>query len=211
MLSHPGIQLCLLHHAEHAQTHPHHHPPSASAVKMPAQSIGAAASLREMSTEIVMATEAGTGPEVMYTQQIGMTQQETMVMMQLLCMVTGGATAAGQRASANQRETAVEIVAELLMATGTMVTGTELGSQTGNGMVTGVVTGHSTMETGGRRGAADSETLLDAMPAQSGMMYIMSMSPTGMQMLNNQLHSGGHSMLACCSMNSSHLGSLADA
>ena len=174
MLSHPGIHLCLPHHAEHAQTDPHPHPPSASAVKMLAQITSAAASLLVMSTETVMVTEAGMGLEVMYTQQIGMTWKETNVMMQLLCMVTGQATAARQRASANQTETAVEVVAELLMATGTMVTGTELGSQTGDGMMTGVVTG-------GRRGAADSETLLGAMPAQlSGMMYIMSMSPTGM-------------------------------
>lgn len=130
------------------------------------QIIGAAASLLEMSTEMVMATKAGSGPEVMYTQQIGMTQKETSVMLQLLCMVTGRAIAARQRASANQTETAVEILAELLMETGTMVTGTELGNQTEDIMKTGVVTGHSTMETGGRRGAADSETLLGAMPAQ---------------------------------------------
>ena len=181
MLSRPGRQWCLPHHAEHAQTHLHPHPPSASAVKMLTQIIGAAASLLEMSTEMVMATKAGSGPEVMYTQQIGMTQKETSVMLQLLCMVTGRAIAARQRASANQTETAVEILAELLMATGTMVTGTELGNQTEDGMKTGVVTGHSTMETGGRRGAADSETLLGAMPAQlSGTMFIMAMSPTGM-------------------------------
>ncbi len=181
MLSHPGIHLCLPHHAEHAQTDPHPHPPSASAVRILAQIISAAGSLVVMSTEIMMATEAGTGPEVMYTQQIGMTRKETSVMMQLLCMVTGQAIAARQRASAYQTETAVEILAELLTVTGTMVTGTELGNQTGAGMMTGVVRGLSIMETGGRRGAAGSETQLGAMPAQlSGMMYIMSMSPTGM-------------------------------
>jgi len=172
MLSHPGIQLCLPHHAEHAQSHPHPHPPSASAVRTLAQITSAAASLLMMSTETVMVTEAGMGPEVMYTQQIGMTQKEPSVMMQLLCMVTGQAIAARQRAPANQTETAVVILAELLTVTDTMVTGTELGSQTGDGMMT---------ETGGRRGAADSETLLGAMPAQlSGTVYIMSMSSTGM-------------------------------
>ena len=133
-----------------------------------------------MSTETVMVTEAGMGLEVMYTQQTGMTQKEPSVMMQLLCTVTGQAIAARQRAPANQTEIAVEMPAELLMVTDTMVTGTELGSQTGDGMMTGLVTGHCTMETGGRRGAADSETLLGAMPAQlSGTMHIMSMSPTG--------------------------------
>ncbi len=180
MLSHPGIQLCLPHHAEHAQSHPHPHPPSASAVRTLAQITSAAASLLMMSTETVMVTEAGMGPEVMYTQQIGMTQKEPSVMMQLLCMVTGQAIAARQRAPANQTETAVVILAELLTVTDTMVTGTELGSQTGDGMMIGLVTGHSTTETGGRRGAADSETLLGAMPAQlSGTVYIMSMSSTG--------------------------------
>ncbi len=179
MLSHPSIQVCLPHHAEHAQTHPHPHPPSASAVRNLAQITSAAASLLVMSTETVMVTEAGMGLEV--TQQIGMTQKKTSVMMQLLCMVTGRAITARQRASANQTETAVEILAELLTVTDTMVTGTELGSQTGDGMMTGLVTGHCTMETGGRRGAADPETLLGAMPAQlSGTMYIMSSSSTGM-------------------------------
>ncbi len=178
MLGHPGIQLCLPRHAEHAQSHPHPHPPSASAVRILVQITSAAASLLVMSTETVMVTEAGMGLVVMYTQQTGMTQKEPSVMMQLLCMVTGQATAARQKVPANQT---VGIPAELLTVTGTMVTGTELGSQTGDGMMTGLVTGHCTMETGGRRGVADSESLLGAMPAQlSGTMYIMSMSPTGM-------------------------------